>query len=62
MALTVKQLTLICMDLIAAGHADRFVFDSENPTFAIAEINVKDTGDVNGDPDAFISIEWEEVK
>lgn len=62
MALTVKQLTLMCMDLIGEGHADKLIFDSENPTFAITEINVKDTVDANGDSDAFISIEWEEVK
>ena len=60
--LTVKQLTLICMDLIAAGHADKPIYDSENPTFAIESVDVKDTVDINGDKDAFITIEWDEVK
>ena len=30
--LTVKQLTLICMDLIAAGHADKPIVDIDNRT------------------------------
>ena len=60
--LTVKQLTLICMDLIAAGHADELIYDSENTTFAIDSVDVKDTVDINGYKDAFITIEWDEVK
>lgn len=62
MALTIKQQASIYNTLIASGHGDCLVFDSENPTFAIAEIKVKDTVDVNGNPDAFIGIEWEDIK
>lgn len=60
--MTIIEMRDALIQLVYAGHGDKLIFDSENPTFAIAEINAKDTVDANGDPDAFISIEWEEVK
>ena len=60
--ITVKQLTLICMDLIAAGHADKLIYDSENPTFAIDEVKELITLNKDGDMDSFIRVTFEEVK
>ena len=60
--LTVKQLTLICMDLIAAGHADKLIYDSENPTFAIDEVKELITLNKDGDMDSFIRVTFDEVK
>lgn len=48
--------------LIESGHGNAKLWDDNNPEFAVCEVMVKQAITADGDPDAFISLDFDEVK
>jgi hypothetical protein len=48
--------------MIDAGYGHAKLWDDNNPEFAVCEVLAKQTITADGDPDAFISLDFDEVK
>jgi len=60
--MTITQIRDTLTRLIDAGYGNAKLWDDNNPEFAVCEVLVKQTITADGDPDAFISLDFDEVK
>ena len=60
--MTITQIRDTLTQMIDAGYGHAKLWDDNNPEFAVCEVLAKQTITADGDPDAFISLDFDEVK